>query len=255
MTDDGDEFFVVGGNGEELPEELKHALRKILENVPTQETTDKISAEDLTPAFEQLQLVPGDLCLLAMDPGETVEVDKQFFTLVAIQDPKEHAEQYPDWAARLVNGYLPGMWYGEGNPGGELGWFSRVMLLKIEPWQWDEVTEHNARTRLINAPSTWMTRRYNEILKGLSEANPDRELPTPIACGECGSLTVEIILIKTTVRECLVGAFHHSKDKDPNDFYTTSNSSEVITGSAKLQCLTCKTETDLDLNESNVYLD
>lgn len=236
MSDD-EKFLFIGGDGEELPEPIKELLKSIIGNTLHSESAHDSDADVINPAVEQYNLGPNDLCVIA--EGDVEAADEQMFDLVELLDPAEFAGEFPDWEERVMNSYVLGNWYGEENEEGQLGWFPRVKLMKIDQDQWIKFWQHNFGGVRLDIPSGWITQRFSELVIGLADANPDLDFPRPIQCMECGGLTVFIELRTTRMVRSQAGAFHGQTDKDPNHLYGISNVNDDRDAVWHLWCCSC----------------
>lgn len=252
---DDPEFFFVGGDGEEPPEEVIEFLRNLKNKLLGETPRHEVTADIVNPNQEQYNLGPGDQCLVILGQNEEPRaVDDTTYTLVQILDPEEFTEEFPDWETRLMNSYVLGMWYGAGNDLGELGWFGRVNLMKINGWQWAATEAHNTGKKELLMPCPWLIRRYGETIEGLRIANPELEMPSPICCGHCSSPSVLMKYRQTQETIGIVGAYPVSlQGKDPNDFYLLSENSVRDERAAQLMCLDCLETTFLDLDAQQIY--
>lgn len=253
---DNNDFIFVGGEGDEPPEEVKEILRKLISGqLLGQNTRHEVTADLVNPNQEQYDLGPGDHCLVILGQNEEPRaVDDTTYTLVKVLDPEQYADEFPDWETRLMNSYVLGMWYGAGNDLGELGWYGRVNLMKIEPWQWDAVEAHNTDKKGLEMPCQWLIRRYGETIDGLRLSNPNLEMPSPIYCGTCSRPTVMLKMRQVTEVMGIAGFYPTSlQGKKNSDFYMLSENELKDEGTAALHCISCDAKAWLDLDETDIY--
>ena len=247
MSDDDGEIVWAGG-----PDDLPEPIREFLQNMIGQRVLHREShdgAEVVMPSSDQLTLGPGDLVVEALD-GSTNDHMKQIFTCVALVDPEEHAEQFPDWETRVLNSHVLGWWYVPNNEP-MLGWFPRYKLMRIEQWQFEALLDHNNGKKL-DFPCPWLTEVFNNTVHGLATANPEVARPSPIPCGNCGKRTVQAVVRSTTERRYNANWFEVPTDKDPEGFYVDQLTAHVETTHVELRCLNCDAHVDVPLADEDV---
>lgn len=257
MNDQNGGVFFLGG-GDDIPEELKAILQKMLgKALHTSNVHDDV-ADQINPSAEQYALVPGDRVIVGneTDGGDGLSVAEGEFTLAELLDPSAYADEFPDWEERLYNGRMFGRWFAPYQLEGDLGWFPRIQLVKLpEQWMWDRIMSWIRGEERPNFydHEPWMTQRLNEVCEAVSVAN-DCSAPRPLPCGDCGALTT---LVKAEVLSKYglgVGFFSHP-DRDPTGLYQMTNVTEETVRSASLYCMTCKAEAPVDLDEITIYMD
>ena len=250
--DDDDDYEVIpfSGNLEELPEMIAKIISRSLAAKPNVLKPHDPISDRLMPSRAQLELGPGDLCLLA---AAEQDPDERTYQLAQLLDPIDYADQYPDWEERVVvRTYLFGRWYDGENDLGGLGWFPRVRLIKLDQWQWDQVMAHIRGKKPLEVPCRWMLQLFSEAVIGVADANPDVPMSRPLPCGTCGSLTVVARLFKSMDTEGVFGTFSNTPGKNPRDIYMGNTLYFKEEERAWLRCISCGASVELDAENMEV---
>jgi hypothetical protein len=208
---------------------------------------------------QQLSLNAGDKCVVSYGG---VEDQTGEILLVELVDPAEHETDFPDWEERVYNGWLLGKYWTKEHAEVEmeepdLGWFSRISLLKIhEDWQWPIYWEWMKAGTLPADPPAWLLHMYVEIFKGISENN-DNLLPIPTKCEACSSEALLVVTKRWVEAKFFVGSSERYDEKfdRENGYYGFTRYGVMHDQEAHLQCYDCEHVQDIPSEQLFIGVD
>jgi DNA-directed RNA polymerase subunit RPC12/RpoP len=242
-NEEGNNFFG------EVPEELQELLqglvsRAMLSNQPHR---DQAVADGVKPSAEQFALGPGDLASVISTGSD----DRQL-TVIEILDPEPYGEDFPDWEERLYKSYVLGRWYDTDTVTGEVGWFPRVRLVKLEQSHFDYLLDLIRRDESITGiPPHWLVSRHAELVSGLNKAN-DNFMPEPVKCESCGGRAV-FVETTTTERKIYAPGTFNIEEHDEASLYAYACYHTEESAEAVMVCMDCEREDDLKEQGREIY--
>jgi hypothetical protein len=209
-------------------------------------------ADDVVnPTSEQYALQHGDGCIIV---GTRSTVDRDF-NIGVVLDPADHAKLFPDWEERIFKGYLLLGWKSTDDPIGDLGWFSRSKLMRVEPERYKELVGYLDGDGLPDEIPDWLKERFYAYSEDISLTNVtkdgDRLIPVLTSCGLCSSREVELhvnytVAIKARASEVIKGGV--------KSFVFQGEPSTEDANSAHLHCKVCGAKGELSSDELGVVL-
>ena len=203
---------------------------------------DAVKATDnLRPTSQQYAMGPGDLAIMA---GSHSQIDGDL-TLLKILDPEEYKDRFPDYENRLVNSYVLCEWI-EVSDGSRrnLGWFSRVKLIKITEEQYQTVLDW-FENEIPNEMPTWLQERFMEYTTELNAISPDA-VPKMITCGNCQSPKVLIQITQHIDLHCPAGELLKDGETKIVPMGSVHSNSEL---KVRLFCTECNSYRDVEEGE------
>ena len=196
--------------------------------------------EQVIPSDEQRALKPGDLVVVGI-----VSNLKEDLMVGEVLDPREHAEDFPDWEHRVnVQGFILINYYVEHTPEGGVGWVRRAKCIPADRELWDKM--HEVATGQVSyqgeLPPAWLVEMYANSVLQLGKANPESGAPKPFPCPECNRLTV---LMRTRIeRTTWFGVGHDSETDSVIEAFTPykKQTHKVF----DFICLSCGKEAEID---------
>jgi hypothetical protein len=223
MNDEGVAVF-SNENIHEMPEPVREIIHRMIAGKMVQHLAHKAVSghapgadrlnDEYMPSPGQLNLQAGDKCVVSYGG---VEDQSGEILLCELLDPQEYEETFPDWEERVYNGWLLARYWTkdhlelENDP--DLGWFSRISLMKIEEeWQWSIYWEWMKAGTLPENPPPWVLTHYLDVFAGISDNN-QQLLPNAYQCVECGSKAVLLVATRSEEFKYFVGQ-HPRYDED-----------------------------------------
>ena len=252
MNEEGVAVF-SSDNMEEMPEEIREILSRVIAGKMVSAMAQKVVSghasgadrlnDEYMPSSGQLNLNAGDKCVVSYGG---VEDQSAGILLLEILDPAEHEAQFPDWEERVYNGWLLGKYWTkdhlELDEEPDLGWFSRISMLKLEEeWQWPLYWKWMQDGTLPENPPPWVLTHYLDIFQGISENNNDL-LPNAYQCGECGSRAVLLVATRTEEFKYFVGRHprYDQKYETENGVYAYTRYGKKEDSVTHIECYECE---------------
>lgn len=201
---------------------------------------DAMATDNLKPISWQYDMGPGDFAVMA---GTNADLDSQVI-VGELLNPEEHVQDFPDWATRIQNSYVLVRYFATTHPEDpEIGWFSRVKLIRLDREQRDTMLAW-LKDGLPETMPDWLRDKYATYTQELSALSPGL-VPSLVECPKCGTVGEMILRMEHTTKYI---AQPGTLIRDDEQVYVPLGNNEEYEcdTSANLHCLQCHATGELD---------
>lgn len=251
---------------EQLPEDMPDEIRRMLTGIMQRIMSDRIKSghtadlatENLMPSDRQLSLKPGDRCVQS-DGLKSGNTQGAPLTICELLDPEQHTEDFPDWETRMLNSYVlcrywTNMELTHEFDVPEIGWFSRVHLIKVpENYMWEELRGYVIHNEVPVIPPAWLCQMLVSNAVEIGRVNGDF-IPSPTRCPECGSTAVMLSIHQSMTDLFYIGHRDPEHYEHDTNVFTYGQYSRLYSNKKTLLCMACEYAEDLDDSGKSVHM-